>query len=227
MESPVEGVNPGDEVSIEESLAASSDSLSGGLKSGPVTQESYKKSKKSGMGFGFRGGLVLGRLSQSEQIEDENRKAINVGVFADIDSEGGLFSFEPGLAFVQKGLETETYGNRLSYLDLTFLAKIRFAPGDFTPVLAVGPYFSFLLTTKNTTSSSGTDIKNSFKSIDWGALGMLGFEAKVAENAKLGLMGAYGLGLANIDATKSVLGESESEKRNRTIQILLSVTLKL
>lgn len=227
MESPVEGVNPGDDVSIEESLGSSSDSLSEGLESGPVLQDKYKKNKKNGMAFGFRGGLVLGRFSQSQQVEDENRKAINVGIFADINSGGGLFSFEPGLAFVQKGLETATYGNRLSYLDLTFLAKIRFSPGDFTPVFAVGPYFSYLLNAKKTTSSSEEDIKDTFKSIDLGALGMLGFEAKVAENTMVGLMGAYGLGLTNISAVSSIIGESESEVRNRTIQILLSLTLQL
>ena len=218
MDSPVDGVVSGDEVTREDSLGEDSGELHSGLSSGleAAPEQSSKKrtAQQRGMGIGLRGGLALGNVSTNVEADYDNRKGIHLGVFSDIALGGGLLSFEPGLAFVQKGLETATYGNKLNYLDLSLLLKIRFIQGPFTPIVAAGPYFSYLLSAKYTSAVLDVDIKSNYKEIDVGMLGMLGFEFKASSKLRLGLLGAYGLGLTNID------GDSDPTTKNKTIQVL-------
>lgn len=211
MDAPLEGVSTGDEVTVESSLGEES----GDLENGASEKKSTKVNKKNSLGFGVRAGLVLGSVSKGDNSEFEKRKALNAGLFLDIPMSTGLLSFEPGLAFVQKGFETDTYGNRLNYLDLSLLLKVRFIQGNFTPLLAIGPYFSYLLSAKYTSSSSEFDVKEQYKSIDFGALASLGFEFKAIDNLRLGLMGAYGLGLADVNAVSG-----GSSTKHRTLQVL-------
>lgn len=218
MDSPVDGVVSGDEVTREDSLGGASGELQSGLSSGleAAPEQSSKKrtAQQRGMGIGLRGGLVLGNVSTNVEADYDNRKGIHLGVFSDIALGEGLLSLEPGLAFVQKGFETASYGNKLNYLDLSLLFKIRFIQGPFTPIAAAGPYLSYLLSAKYTSAIVQTDIKSQYKTIDFGLLGMLGFEFKASSKLSLGLLGAYGLGLTNIDA------DSNTSTKNKTIQFL-------
>lgn len=216
MRSAADGVAPGDEVTSEGLSDSSGGGLeSGGLDSGSSTENRKHTNPKRKIGFGFGGGLVLAKQSNNFNLDYENRKALNLGVLIDIPLGDGGVSFQTGLAFVQKGFETTSYGNKLNYLDIPILMKVRFIPKGFTPVFAVGFYSSYLLSAKYTAINSEIDKKDDYKKTDFGAVAAVGFEAPLSEKIELGVTGSYQLGLVELAAQ-----DSSSGSKNRAIQIL-------
>ncbi|MFM8314549.1 MAG: porin family protein [Deltaproteobacteria bacterium] len=202
MNSALNGIVPGDEVTADEANEPIVDPMdqegsASGLEDSPTPKSSKKKSKRK-FGLGVRGGVVLAKMTSDVDID--NRTALDAGIFLDVPIGGNIFALEPGLAFVQKGAETSISATGLDYIDLRLLMKARVIEGSFTPVFYFGPYSALLLSAKLNSTAGTTDVKDYYKSVDFGILGGLGFDFRVSPSVDLGLAAFYSLGLLSLDA---------------------------
>jgi opacity protein-like surface antigen len=155
--------------------------------------------------FGVKGGINLSTLTGD--IEEASSKVgFQVGAFAEIKLTE-KFSIQPELLYSAQGVKTEfndmdgSEENKinLGYLNIPVMAKYYVAE-KFS--LEAGPQVGFLLSAKNDFSSfdgedsfsKNIDIKDNFKSIDFGVNFGAGYD--FTENLSAGLR--YNLGLSNI-----------------------------
>lgn len=233
MRSPAVGIAPGDEVSLEvssESLDSALDAEKSDLGDGkldpmreesPSEQEQKKIRKKRKFAFGFEGGLVLSNVSSSPSTDTKGRKAVRFGLIFDVPLGRGLASMEPGLAFVQKGYETQTVAYGFNYFEIPLLLKIRMIAGRSTPVIFLGPYSSFLISAKTNSIAGEQNVKEFYKTVDFGVTGGMGYEFRVAPKMDFGFRVVYSQSLADIKQIAS------SEKlKHRGIQTLLYVAFQ-
>ena len=172
--------------------------------------------------FGVKGGLNISNLGG----DVDNNSAIvgfHVGGFAEIKLSE-KFAIQPELLFSTQGSKIEDSGEdysvedklNLSYINLPIMAKFYVAP-KFS--LEAGPQIGFLVSAKEKyeetyfgeTISSDEDVKDDFKSIDFGLNLGAGFD--FTENFSAGVR--YNIGLSNIaDA-----GESDYKLNNNVISV--------
>lgn len=169
--------------------------------------------------YGAKAGLNLATLSGD--IEDLNSKiGFHIGAFAEIKFTE-KFSFQPELLMSTQGAkyeysESEIFGGtefgfseesnlKLTYLNIPLMAKY-YATSKFS--LEVGPQIGFLVSAKEdyeyvetidgdvdySESEDGIDVKDNFKSIDFGMNFGLGYN--FTDNVSAGIR--YNLGLSNI-----------------------------
>lgn len=130
---------------------------------------------------------------------------INFGVMAEIPINK-KFSFQPEIMYSMQGFSTGN-GNddlvNLNYLNVPLMGKYYVTKG-FS--IEAGPQIGFLLSAKN----DGNDVKNNFKTLDFGVNFGLGYKLKNGLN-----FGArYNLGIANIND----ISGSSNTFRNGVIQ---------
>lgn len=231
MKSPLDGVAPGDEVVAEEDISIKSEPITDPLDAGSkeddlenIRKNEPKKGKeKRKLGFGLRGGLSLANFTtDNPNIGDtNNRTALDAGIILDVPFSKSLFGFEPGIYYVQKGYQTSSSATGWDYLDLRLLFKARVIRGDFTPVFYLGPYTALLIKAEFSSGLGVIDTKDSYNLFDFGIIGGLGLEFKVAKGVDLGLSGFYGFGLAGLEK------ESTFASKNKTIHFLLHVIFQV
>lgn len=180
--------------------------------------------------FGAKAGLNLANLTGD--VEDASTKVgFNVGGFVEIKISD-KFVFQPELLFSTQGAKEDysiDYGDgeveksestlKLNYLNIPLMAKY-YVADKFS--LEAGPQVGFLMSAKAdvdytysdgegyTESVSGsTDVKDSFKSIDFGL--NLGAGYDFSDNFSAGVR--YNLGLSSIS------DDSESDVKNAVISI--------
>lgn len=160
-----------------------------------------KMATSSAISFGVKAGVNLSNFSESvpsgEDKEDFSSKiGLNAGVFATFHLSNS-FAIQPELTWSTMGVKEKEDGSDakmpLNYLTLPVLAKYTFAGSGFS--LYAGPQVGFLLSAKVKGDGASVDIKDSFKSTDFGAVAGLEFEIP---NTKLNISGRYQFGLANI-----------------------------
>lgn len=156
--------------------------------------------------FGAKAGLNLAKFSSDELEDVENLIGFNIGAFAEI-SIAEKFIFQPELLFSTQGasnreeFDGDDFENNIktSYLNVPLMLK--FAASDKF-MLELGPQLGFLLSAKSenkgviegSSFSVEEDIKDSFKSIDFGL--NFGASFNIVEN--IFIAGRYNLGLSNI-----------------------------
>ena len=148
-------------------------------------------------------------------VTREMRPGFHAGVYATIPLGAG-FAIEPGISYSEKGtvlqgkvpvpaldfLNTKlTATGRLAYVDVPVLAKVFVTDGFY---LFAGPQASFLVSGKVRAEAGAFgfdayqqdfDIKNQLRTIDFAAVGGLGYQF----NNGLGLSAGYDFGLSSLD----------------------------
>lgn len=156
--------------------------------------------------FGAKAGVNLAKFSGDDLEDVESLVSFNVGAFAEI-SIAEKFIFQPELLYSRQGASSreefdgDDFENNVktSYLNVPLM--IKFAASDRF-MLELGPQVGFLLSAKSeakgvmdgSSISVEEDIKDSFKSIDFG----LNFGASFDIVENVFIAGRYNLGLSNI-----------------------------
>ncbi|QKG53228.1 porin family protein [Hymenobacter sp. BRD67] len=144
--------------------------------------------------FGIKAGASLSSWTGS----DAGATATKLGFHAGLVANFGLnemISIQPELLYSMKGGQDDTNSNNrvnLNYVDIPILAKV--ATGATGLFFELGPQVGFLASATNKTSSSSTDVKDSFKGVDFGYAAGVGFQ--VASGPMVGLR--YNGGFTNI-----------------------------
>ncbi|MEO8236869.1 MAG: porin family protein [Flavobacterium sp.] len=132
-----------------------------------------------------------------DDIEDNSSKVgFLVGGFAEIKLSE-KFAIQPELLFATQGTKFEADGGgddlkyNLDYLNVPVMAKF-YVVDKFS--LEAGPQIGFLLSAKAKAGDEDENVKDSFKSIDFGVNFGAGYD--FTENLSAGIR--YNLGLANI-----------------------------
>jgi len=140
--------------------------------------------------FGIKGGLNVTSFAGGNYYDAKSLVGFQVGGFAEIKIIERL-SIQPEVLFSTQGAKLE-FGNtdfdtKLNYINIPVLAKF-YITKQFTA--EAGPQLGFLVSAK----SDGSDVKDSYKSVDTGFNFGLGYN--FTENIGVGLR--YTVGLSNI-----------------------------
>ncbi len=117
------------------------------------------------------------------------RYGFNAGVFANIGF-AKLFAFQPELLYSQKGAKLSNNsdaGIRLHYVDVPLAFHVN-TDGFF---FEAGPQVGFLVAAKSEAGSVSVDVKNNYKSVDFGYLAGLGYQLKHGLGVGLRYNGAF------------------------------------
>ena len=155
--------------------------------------------------FGAKGGINIANISGENTSNLEPVAAFNFGLMAEIPISQ-KFSFQPEVMFSGQGYSFEgSDGNivALNYLNVPLMGKYYLTKG-FS--LEAGPQIGFLLSAKN----EKTDVKDSFKTLDFGVNFGLGYKL----NNGINFGARYNLGLTNINDLNS-----SGKNRNGVIQV--------
>jgi opacity protein-like surface antigen len=174
---------------------------------------------------GIKGGFNLSKFYSVEPagMEQKYLAGFQVGLFKGFNITPTI-QIQPELFFIQKGSKVEyTYDSvevtsktRISYFEIPLLLKFNFRSGArANPYLIAGPYVAFRTTAKQTVEAGGVkeseDIKDEVKSTDFGIIGGLGVEFKLAAMPKCILVEIrYELGLADIAKAEGYKAKNSS-----------------
>jgi len=159
--------------------------------------------------FGFKGGVNLANINGD--IEGNKQK---VGYYAGAQAKisvSSAFSIQPELVYSNQGTKIEedvTVDFNLNYLNLPVMFQYNTPFGLYAET---GPQISYLIGAKAKAEGESADVKEMFKSVDYGwALG-LGYQM---QGSGLGLSARYTIGLAKINDS-----EGEQKITNGVIQV--------
>lgn len=117
------------------------------------------------------------------------RFGFNAGVFANIGF-AKLFAFQPELLYSQKGAKLNNNsdrGIRMHYVDVPLAFHVN-TDGFF---FEAGPQVGFLVAAKSEAGSVSVDVKDGYKSVDFGYLAGLGYQLKHGLGVGLRYNGAF------------------------------------
>jgi hypothetical protein len=159
-------------------------------------------------GKGFKLGLNLAKSTGSDATGAKTRVGGIFGGFMTY-SINDLFAIQPELFFSAKGSKRDVTGGtasvKLNYLEIPVLFRVQLAGGTkFKPNFYAGPEIGFLLTAKySPASGSDMDVKNDYKSTDFGLIGGVGAEYPIG-SGKLLIDIRYDAGLSKVVKLTSV-----------------------
>ena len=110
------------------------------------------------------------------------------------------FAIQPEAAFVLKGAKEDNPGGPEEKLKLTYVeipVLVKFKPkmnGSIQPAIFAGPALGILVSAK----AASVDVKDQFKSTDFGAVFGAGIELAAGAKGKVSFDARYALGLSNI-----------------------------
>jgi hypothetical protein len=178
--------------------------------------------------LGVVAGVNMANISVTDGPEDlsfKTRMGFAAGAVACIGiNEMIAIQVEP--TYMQKGAKVEEDGEelgteKLDYVDIPILAKVSFGQANAKPYILAGPALGILLSAKEeSTDGESVDVKDNYKSIDFGINFGAGVGLLMGKNT-LFLEGQYGLGLANI------LDVSDTKIKNKGIQIKAGITFPI
>ncbi|MGI4738453.1 MAG: porin family protein [Janthinobacterium lividum] len=146
-----------------------------------------------------------------------NRFGYHAGVFANIGF-ARLFAFQPELIYSQKGAKTNAVdiNYRLHYIDVPLAFHVN-TDGFF---FEAGPQVGFLVAAKYEVGSVSTDVKNNYKTVDFGYLGGLGYQLKHGLGVGLRYNGAF----TNVYKPIPISASSTYQQRTRNSAFQLYAT---
>lgn len=119
----------------------------------------------------------------------DSRFGFHAGIFANIGF-ARLFAFQPELLYSQKGAKfsgNSDAGIRLHYIDVPLAFHVN-TDGFF---FEAGPQVGFLAAAKSQLGGVSMDVKNAYKSVDFGYLAGLGYQLKHGPGVGLRYNGAF------------------------------------
>ncbi len=163
--------------------------LAGLLGFSTVAQAQYR-GRGGNVSLGLKAGASLTDFAGKdfESLYD-SRFGFHAGIFANIGF-AKLFAFQPELLYSQKG--ASNHGNhdagiRMHYIDVPLAFHVN-TDGFF---FEAGPQVGFLIAAKAESGSLSVDIKDSYKSVDFGYLAGLGYQLKHGLGVGLRYNGAF------------------------------------
>ena len=149
-----------------------------------------------------------GELSDTGVLRFNSVEGIQAGLFAEI-KVASKFAVQPEIMFSTEGSKFGIGGGGdakilFSYVNVPVMAKY-YASEKIS--LQAGPQIGFLVSAKGKGDGSSEDIKDSFKSTNFGVNFGLGYEI----SKKVGVDFRYNLGLSNI-ATDDIFGSDSTMK---------------
>lgn len=174
-----------------------------------------------GIKYGVKAGTSLTNFSGSDSDGFKAKFGFNGGVLANF-AFSDMFSVQPEVLFSMKGAKSEANTDErvnLSYIDVPVLVKV--ATGATGLFFELGPQVGFLATAKNKDSNSSDNVKDYFKTVDFGYAAGLGFQA--ASGPMIGLR--YNGAFTNAFKDTSVFGSSYALKaKNSAFQLYVGYT---
>jgi hypothetical protein len=168
--------------------------------------------------FGAKAGVNLANLTGKilgEKESYDTKTGLHIGGFVEIPISE-KFSVAPEVNFDQWGAQTEELGTKmqmnLNYINVPILAKVNV--GGFG--IYAGPQIGILMSAKAKSGDLESDEKESFNSIDYGAV--FGAEYNLAYG--IFLSARYNLGLSRIDK------ESDDDNYTKNTAITFGVGIK-
>lgn len=145
--------------------------------------------------FGIKGGLNASSLD-NKNSNAETKIGFNAGFLAHIHTSNKFWAFQPELYYSLEGnrpkmIPQGTGNTNLSYLNVPVLVQYMFDNGFR---IETGPQIGFLLSAKNKTSNTTTDLKSQFKSTAFSIPLGLGYLTTTG----LGFDARYNFGISNI-----------------------------
>jgi hypothetical protein len=122
------------------------------------------------------GGSLTDFVGADANSAYDGRFGFHAGIFANIGF-AKLFAFQPELLYSQKGAKlhgNHDAGYRFHYIDVPLAFHVN-TDGFF---FEAGPQVGFLVAAKQESGSVSVDVKNNYKSVDFGYLAGLGYQLK-------------------------------------------------
>ncbi len=160
-------------------------------------------------GKGVKVGADLANFTGSDKPDNAKMKIGFTGGGFITYAFSDLFALQPELLFTMKGAKTDAggvnYKTNLSYIEIPVLFKVLLAGGgNFKPNFYAGPAISFLMSAKATADPEPTgwvsDIKDNYKSTDFGLIGGAGADMHMGTGpGKITFDVRYEVGLSSLD----------------------------
>ncbi len=152
--------------------------------------------------LGLKGGLNVYNINNDNNSEYDSKLGFHAGLIGHIHLTR-QFAVQPELVYSVQGAKYTNGGIEsklnLGYINIPVLLQYMFDNGFR---LQAGPQIGFMLNAKTEIGDVKTDVKDGFKTVDFG----LGFGAGYVTPSGFGIDARYNLGLSNInenDAVKS------------------------
>ena len=139
--------------------------------------------------LGIKAGASLTGLVGADAGGYTNRFGFHAGIFTNIGLTR-LIAFQPEILYSQKGEwvnSNSNVGNRLHYIDVPLAFHVN-TDGFF---FEAGPQVGFLVAAQSEVGSASADVKNNYKSVDFGYLAGLGYQLKHGLGIGLRYNGAF------------------------------------
>jgi hypothetical protein len=144
--------------------------------------------------FGVKGGMNASSLNYTGNTDMQTKIGFNAGVLAHIHSSNAQWAVQPELYYSSEGAKSKSNSDaslNLGYLNVPVLAQYMFDNGFR---IEAGPQIGFLLSAKNKTNSSSTDVKDAYKSTAFSIPVGVGY----LTHSGLGFDARYNFGISNI-----------------------------
>lgn len=157
------------------------------------------------LALGLEGGLNLANVSITPSQTSNSRTGLIVGGVLDIGISRTI-GVTTGLRYVMKGFQVTnqgvTFTDKLNYLEVPALLKVKFPLTEVKPYLVGGPVLGIRVSAteeqSNGQQTADVDASSAFESIDFGLLFGGGLDFNVATKTDLFIQAGYGFGLSNI-----------------------------
>jgi hypothetical protein len=157
------------------------------------------------LSLGVEGGLNIANVSITPSQTSNSRTGLIIGGVLDIGISRSI-GVTTGLRYIMKGFQVTnggaTFTDKLNYLEVPALLKVKFPLTEVKPYLVGGPVLGIRVAASeeqsNGQQTNDVDASSAFESIDFGLLFGGGLDFNVATKTDLFVQVGYSLGLSNI-----------------------------
>jgi hypothetical protein len=155
--------------------------------------------------LGVEGGLNIANVSITPSQTSNSRTGLIIGGVLDIGITRSI-GVTTGLRYIMKGFQVTnggaTFTDKLNYLEVPALLKVKFPLTEVKPYLIGGPVLGIRVAASeeqsNGQQTNDVDASSAFESIDFGLLFGGGLDFNIATKTDLFVQFGYSLGLSNI-----------------------------
>jgi hypothetical protein len=181
------------------------------------------------LSLGLEGGLNLANVSITPSQTSNSRTGLIIGGVLDIGISRNI-GVTTGLRYTMKGFQVTnggvTFTDKLNYLEVPALLKVKFPLTEVKPYLVGGPVLGIRVSASeeqsNGTQTADVDASSAYETIDFGLLFGGGLDFNIANKTDLFIQAGYGFGLSNIWKQSTTV-----TVKNYGIQITGGVKFKL